>query len=130
MVTSLITAQDVLDRAHVQEPVPAAEPQTSEGVYVLCRTLCLSGLPAVTWCGWSPPSDRGMRPQDGVRRQHRRRTACRTAPSASTAVPVTTDAGGRLTASTTHPSSPTTGTARGSRRCSRVSVSAAAFVTA
>jgi uncharacterized protein len=44
VVTSLITSRDVLDGFYVQERVPDADPQTSEGLYVFCRTLCPTGL--------------------------------------------------------------------------------------
>jgi predicted extracellular nuclease len=44
VVTSLITSRDAVDGFFVQERVADADPATSEGVYVFCRTLCPAGL--------------------------------------------------------------------------------------
>ena len=44
VVTSLITSRDAVDGFYVQERVADADPATSEGVYVFCRSLCPPGL--------------------------------------------------------------------------------------
>jgi hypothetical protein len=44
VVTSLVTSGDTLDGFYVQERVADADPATSEGVSVFCRTRCPAGL--------------------------------------------------------------------------------------
>lgn len=61
---------------------------------------------------------------------HRRRTKYATTPSPSTRQPLSTEAIGRLNASTAHPASPPAATIFGAAPSSRRSVNAAAFATA
>jgi predicted extracellular nuclease len=40
VVTAVITSRDAVDGVYVQERVPDGDADTSEGIYVYCRTLC------------------------------------------------------------------------------------------